>query len=73
MAIGKALNFVKEAVNNKSLRTECYTAESKKKLLNKLGFDEIEFDDAINMQLVKCQSYEEAEKFQQLRMWFTIL
>ena len=35
-----------------------------KEILETFGFDEIEFDDAINMRLVKCQSYEEAEAFQ---------
>lgn len=73
MAIGKAIKFVKEVVDNKTLRVECNKAESKQKLLDKMGFDEVEFDDAINMQLVKCQSYEEAEQYQQIRMWFLIL
>ena len=29
--------------------------------IKKFDFDEIEFDDAINMQLVKCQTYEAAD------------
>ena len=73
MAIGKAINFVKEALHNKTFRADCYKSKSKQELMDKMDFDEVEFDDAINMQLVKCQSYEEAEQYQQIRMWFLIL
>jgi hypothetical protein len=72
MAIDKAITFVKRATQEKEFRKECYKS-SKQDLLQKLDFDEVEFDDAINMQLVKCQSYEHAEVFQQIRMWFQSL
>lgn len=72
MALGKAINFVIKACNDKSLRAECYKI-SKPELLEKFDFNEVEFDDAINMQLVKCQTYAAAEPFQQLRIWFSIL
>ncbi len=72
MALGKAIKFVKQACFDKELRKQCYKS-SKPELLKKFDFDEVEFDDAINMQLVKCQTYEAAEPFQQLRMWFSLL
>ena len=72
MALGKAITFVKQACDDKKLRAECYKS-SKSELLEKFDFNEVEFDDAINMQLVKCQTYEAAEPFQQLRIWFSIL
>lgn len=73
MALGKAIKFVNEVVKNSELRSACNKSNSKQELLKELDFDETEFDDAINMQLVKCQSYEEAEVFQQIKMWFLIL
>ena len=73
MALGKAIKFVNEVVKNTELRSACNKSKSKQELMENLGFDETEFDDAINMQLVKCQSYEEAEVFQQIKMWFLIL
>jgi len=73
MAIGKAITFVKKATSDRQFRTECNRSNSRIEVMQLFGFDEIEFDDAINMQLVKCQTYEEAEVFQQIRMWFSIL
>lgn len=69
MAIGKAIRFVKKAQTDPEFRKSCYVL-SKADLLVEMGFDELEFDDAINMQLVKCQTYQEAEVYQQIRMWF---
>jgi len=73
MALGKAIDFVKQVGFDNELRTSCYHSNSKSELLKKLSFDEVEFDYAINMQLVKCQSYEQAEVYQQIRMWFLSL
>lgn len=73
MAIGKAIKFVKNASVDKDFRTQCIRSGTKEELLVSHGFDATDFDDAINMQLVKCQSYEQAETFQQLRMWFQML
>lgn len=72
MALSKALEFVHAASRSEKLRTAC-SNYSKKKLLLLLNFNELEFEDALNMQLVQCQTYEEAEVFQQIRMWFLLL
>ncbi|MCG6185767.1 MULTISPECIES: hypothetical protein [Maribellus] len=73
MALGKAIKFVKQIGVDNELRKSCYKYNSKEELLKKLDFNEGEFEDAINMELVKCQTYEQAERFQQLKMWFLIL
>ncbi len=73
MAIDKAIKFVKKATTESDFRKQCYKAASREALMEERGFDEVEFDDAINMQLVKCQSYEQAEVYQQIRMWFLSL
>ncbi len=73
MALGKAIKFVKQVRFDDKLRKSCYETKSKAELLKKLDFDENEFEDAINMQLVKCQTHEQAEHFQQIKIWFLIL
>ena len=73
MALGKAIKFVKHVEFDDALRKSCYKSKSKAELLKRLDFDEGEFEDAINMQLVKCQAHEQAEHFQQIKMWFLIL
>ena len=73
MAIGKALEFVKNARTDREIRKRCVGFATKAELLDFYRFDEIEFDDAINMQLVKCQTIDEAESYQHLRIWFSML
>ena len=73
MALGKALSFVKQVCNDNNLRKKCYRSNSKTELYELLGFNETEFEDAINMSLVKCQTYEAAEQIQQIKMWFSLL
>ena len=72
MALSKALQFVHAASISEELRTAC-SHYSKVGLQQKLNFSDIEFEDAINMQLTQCESYEDAEVFQQLKIWFLLL
>lgn len=73
MALGKAIKFVKDASTSKEFRALCYTQSSKEALLKKFDFNEVEFEDAINMQLVKCQTYDDAEGIHQIKNWFALL
>ena len=73
MALGNAISFVKKVISDNAFRKKCNTCTSKEDLLTELGFHEGEFEDAINMQLFKCQSYEAAEQIQHLKMWFALL
>lgn len=72
MALSKALEFVHATSISEELRTTC-SYYSKEKLMLQLNFSELEFEDALNMQLVQCQTYEQAEVLQQIRMWFLLL
>lgn len=72
MALSKAIAFVKAASISEELRTVCANF-SKENLLLQLNFKEEEFEDAINMELVKCKSYEQAEVYQQIRIWFLLI
>jgi hypothetical protein len=70
MAISKAITFMKRAMKEPDFRKECYKIDSKQALMDEMGFNEDEFEDAVNIHLLKCQTYEEAEYYQQIRMWF---
>lgn len=72
MALSKAVEFVHAVSISEKLRTAC-SNYSKEKLLLLLNFNELEFEDALNMRLVQCQTYEQAEVYQQIRMWFSLL
>lgn len=72
MALGKSLNFIRDFILDKELRREC-NKYSKDELFEKFDFTHVEFEDAINMQLVKCQTYEDAERIHQVKFWFDVL
>ena len=72
MALGKSLNFIRDFILDMELRRES-NKYSKEQLFEKFDFTQVEFEDAINMQLVKCQTYEDAERIQQVKFWFDVL
>lgn len=73
MALGKAIEFIKKVNSDKNFRFECYSIDSKDTLYKTVGFNEAEFEDAINMSLVKCQSFEDADNIHQIKNWFALL
>lgn len=73
MAIGKAMRFVKDARDDSEFRKRCLQYDTKDEMLAVFKFSAVDFDDAINMELVKCKTYEAAEVYQQLRLWFSML
>lgn len=72
MALGKSIRFIKQFILDDEFRREC-NRSPKEELMRNQDFNETEFDDAINMELVKCQSYEEAERIHQIKYWFELL
>jgi hypothetical protein len=72
MALGKSISFIKTFMHDKEFRHECNKIQ-KEELLIKYDFTEGEFEDAITMQLFKCQTYEDADLVQQVKFWFTLL
>ena len=59
MSLSKAIKFLKKVGPDAEYRKNCLQYETKSQLLADKGFNETEFEDALNMQLVKCQTYEE--------------
>jgi ribosomal protein S8 len=77
MSIANAMTFIKNVETNKGLRKACYTCKSKIDLLQMLeredlAFTQYEFDEAVNMLLVKCQTYDEADCIKQTEVWFSL-
>lgn len=72
MALGKSIQFIQKFIRDNDFRDQC-NKSSKEDLLRILDFTEPEFEDAINMQLVKCQTWEEANRIQQVKLWFAFL
>lgn len=77
MSIRNAVTFITQVDGDKSLRAECYKCKTKQELLaflqnQFLSFTEEEFEEAINIMLFKCQSYEDADKIKQAEAWFSL-
>ncbi|MBN2744426.1 MAG: Nif11 family protein [Marinilabiliaceae bacterium] len=77
MSIANAMTFIKNVETNKELRKACYACKSKDELLamlagQKMAFSQFEFDEAVNVMLFKCQSYEQADSVKQTEVWFSL-
>lgn len=77
MSIKNALQFISIVSEDDNFRKSLYRYGSRQQLLNHLsedgrGFSIAEFEDAVNMQHVKCQTYEEADHLKQIEMWFNL-
>lgn len=78
MTISNALIFIQRGQRENMLRQRLNAAsnifELKKILaMEQLNFSEQEFDQAFQLQLVKCQDVEEAEQLKGFKMWWTLL
>jgi hypothetical protein len=72
MSVGKALEFIRKIDTDEDFRRSCYQYKTKEELKQAFDFDSDEFDDAKNMLLVKCQTYEEADLVNEIQMWYNI-
>lgn len=72
MSLGKAIKFVRKFATEDHFRKECHLL-SREDITARFQFNDFEFDDAINMQLVKCQTEEEANQYFQLRNYYQLL
>lgn len=73
MALGKAINFIHQFISDDEFRNECNSASSRQIILKKYDFTEPEFENAVNMTLVKCQTYDEALAVKEIKFWFMLL
>jgi len=75
MSLQNAITFISEVDTDNELRKSCYTCKTQEGLLEHLkgkgrSFTSDEFDDAINMLLFKCQTYEQAGRVKEVKAWF---
>ena len=72
MSLKKAQRFIQQVGRDETYRLQCYQCDSKEELLEMAGCNIFEFEEAVTMQLFKCQTYEEAESVKQIKQWFTL-
>lgn len=77
MSVQNALQFISIVSEDDQFRKSLYKYGSRQQLLDHLsqdgsGFTIAEFEDAVNMRHVKCQTYEEADHLKQIEMWFNL-
>ena len=77
MSIQNAVVFLREIESNTELRKSCYSCKTRSELLEMLdnqgrGFTYDECEDAKNTLLLKCQTYEQADRVQELHAWFLL-
>ena len=75
MSLQNAITFISDVDSDNELRKSCYTCKTQKDLLEQLkgkgyGFTFDEFEDATNMLLFKCQTYEQAGRVKEVKAWF---
>ena len=77
MAIQNAMNLIRDVKADDELREKLYalTQSEVDLFLDEQGykFTHPEFEDAVNMLHVKCQTYDEAEELMQVVMWLKLL
>lgn len=77
MAIQNAMNLIRDVKTDEDLRDKLYTLPQGEieLFLDEQGykFSYPEFEDAIDMLHVKCQTHEEAEELMQVVMWLKLL
>ena len=75
MSLQNAITFISDVDSDNELRKSCYTFKNQTDLLEQLkgkgyGFTPEEFEDATNMLLFKCQTYEQAGRVKEVKAWF---
>jgi len=78
MSIQNAINFIHRVGSDDAYRKSMYKYCCKEEMLEGLkndgtGFTLTEFEDAVNIQHVKCQTVEEANDLKQVELWFTLI
>ena len=78
MTIGSATQFIKRGLVDQSLRDNLNLATTLAELHDVLGdegfaFSVLDFENALNGMLVKCQEWEVAEMLKEFKMWWEML
>ena len=77
MSLNNALEFIELVRSSDSFRQKCYEFPNIEDLMamlteNNTGFTPDDFDNAINMSLIKCQTFDQAEVYKEINDWFKL-
>ena len=75
MSLQNALNFITKVDSDTDFRKSCYTCKTLPALIEmvtnlKMGFTVDEIEDAFNVLLLKCRTYEQAGRVNEVKAWF---
>ena len=78
MSINNAMKFVRKVDADNEFRRICNKCGSREAiqemlLKEKMDFNDFEFEEAINMMLFKCQTYEDADGVKQIELWYNLV
>lgn len=77
MSLQNAINFISLVDSDHEFRKSCYEVKTQSELLRSLkeqnmGFTPDEIEDAFNVLLLKCQTYEQAGRVNEVKAWFRL-
>lgn len=75
MSIINAVIFITNVDTSPELRNACYSCKTKAELNGMLSaqnmvFSKEDFAEAVNFLLLKCQTYEQADRVKEVEAWF---
>ena len=75
MSLQNALNFITKVDADSDFRKSCYASKTLTELITMLtkqemGFTLDEIEDAFNVLLLKCDTYEQAGRVNEVKAWF---
>lgn len=75
MSLQNAITFITKVDSESDFRKSCYASKTLPELMEKLtrqgmGFTVDEMEDAFNVLLLKCQTYEQAGRVNEVKAWF---
>jgi predicted ribosomally synthesized peptide with nif11-like leader len=75
MSLQNALNFISKVDSDTDFRKSCYTCKTLSDLIEMLTAQEMSFttdeiEDAFNVLLLKCQTYEQAGRVNEVKAWY---
>lgn len=77
MSLQNAINFISKVDSDIDFRKACYHYKSQVELLHAMnekhkGFTPDEMEDAFNVLLLKCQTYEQAGRVNEVKAWYKL-
>ena len=77
MSVQNANDFIELVEKNDEFRLKCYESSTIEELMimlnaNGIAFSSNDFENAINMKLVRCQTYEQADVVKDIENWFKL-